>query len=90
MISVSDVSGVSFLEGNEKEGLRPSQVFGLIQIVPQGVHRIQGPVVFKLSLYNDSQSRDSHWRHTLGTFSCWLVFGYRTGRREQGNLFPLA
>ena len=35
---------MSFLEGDKKEGSGPSQVFGSIQIVPQGLHRTQGPV----------------------------------------------
>ena len=58
------------MEGDEKEGSSPSQLFGLIQIVPQGLHWTQGPVFLKLSIYNGSQSRDSHRRHTLRTFSC--------------------
>ena len=45
-----------FFKGDEKEGSRPSQVFGSIQIVPQGPHRTQGPVFFKLSIYNGSQA----------------------------------
>ena len=45
---------MSFLEGDEKEGSRPSQVFGAIQIVPQGAHATQGPVFFELSIYNGS------------------------------------
>ena len=61
--------GMSFLEGDKKEGSRPSQVFGSIQIVPQGLHRTQGPVFFELSIYNGSQIRNSHRRHTLRTFS---------------------
>ena len=48
---------MSFLEGDEKEGMRPSQVFGSVQIISQGPHRTQGPVFFKLSIYNGSQSR---------------------------------
>ena len=47
---------MSFLEGDEKEGPRPSQVFGPIQIVPLGPHRTQGPVFFELSIYNGSQN----------------------------------
>ena len=30
------MSFVSFLEGDKKEGTRPSQVFGSVQIIPQG------------------------------------------------------
>ena len=41
---------LSFLEGDEMEGSRPSRVFGSIQIVPQGPHRTQGPVFFELSI----------------------------------------
>ena len=48
-----------------RDRLRPSQVFGSIQIVPQGRHQTQGPIFFKLSIYNGSQSRNSHRRHTL-------------------------
>ena len=78
---------MSFLEGDEKEGPRPSQVFGPIQIVPQGPHRTQGPVFFELSMYNGSQSRNSHRRHTLRTsLASWFL----AMKSEEGNLFPLA
>ena len=42
---------MSFLEGDEKEKSRPSQVFGSIQIVPHGPHWTQGPVFFELSIH---------------------------------------
>ena len=41
---------MSFLEGDEKEGSRPSQVFGSVQIEPQGPHGTQGPVFFELTM----------------------------------------
>ena len=53
-----------------ESGLRPSQVFGSIQVVPQGPYWTQGPVFFELSIQDGSQSRDCHWRHTLRTLSC--------------------
>ena len=35
------------LEGNKKQGSRPSWVFASIQVVPQGLYRTQGPVFFE-------------------------------------------
>ena len=70
---------MSFLEGDEKEVLRPSQVFGSIQIVPQGPHQTQGPVFFELSIYNGSRSR----RHTFENLLLlvWLL----AMKSEEGN-----
>ena len=65
---------MSFLEGDEKEGTRPSQVFGMIQILSQDLHRTQGPVFFELSIYNGSQSRDINQRHILGnSLASWFL-----------------
>ena len=66
---------MSFLKGDEKEGTRPSQVFGSVQIIPQGPHGTQGPVFFKLSIYNGSQSRKSpetHFENLLLLVGFWL------------------
>ena len=48
---------MSFLEGDKKEGTRPSQVFGSVQIMPQGPYRTQGPVFFELSIYKAKASK---------------------------------
>ena len=74
---------MSFLEGDEKEGSRPSQVFGSIQIVPQGPHQTQGSVFFELSIYNGSQSRNSHRRDTLSEL--FLASWFLAMKSEKGN-----
>ena len=81
---------MSFLEGDEKEGSRPSQVFGSIQIVPQGPHRTQGPVFFELSIYNGIQSRKSHRRRTLRTFcgSWFLAVNSEDGNKATFSHWP--
>ena len=70
---------MSFLEGDEKEGPRPSQVFGLIQKVPQDSYRTQGPVFFELSIYTGSQSRNSHFENLL------LLVRFLAMKSEEGN-----
>ena len=59
------------LEGDEKEGSRPSQVFGSIHIVPQGPHRTQGPVFFELStmvVKAGIVSGDTLWEPSLASW----------------------
>ena len=73
---------MSYLEGDERKGPGTSQVLDSVQIVAQGPHRTQGPVLFELSTYNGSQSWNSHRGHTLRTFSCYWFLAMKS---EEGN-----
>ena len=44
----------SFLKEIKRRDRDPLRSFDSIQIVPQGLHRTQGPVFFELSIYNGS------------------------------------
>ena len=71
-----------FLKEMEKKRPGPSQVLGSVQIVPQSPYRTQGPVFFELSIYNGSQGRNSHRRHTLRTF---LASWFLAIKSDEGN-----
>ena len=54
-------------------------MFSSIQIKPQGPYWTQGPVFFELSVYNGSQSRNSHRSHT--SLASWFL----VMKSEEGN-----
>ena len=73
---------MSFLEGDEKEGSRPSQVFGSIQIV---VHKVLSSLnsLSTMVVRTGIATGDTLWEPFLAS---WFL----AIKSEEGNLFPLA
>ena len=79
---------MSYLEEEERKGPGTSQVLGWVQIVPQGPHRTQGPVFFELSIYNGSESRNSHRRLVVASFT-EVQTGYRGFETKRNPVFRI-